>query len=53
MNIFEFLNANSIYIVLFIVLVVWAGIYFYLVRLDRRIKRAEELIKKELHHREK
>ena len=34
---YEFLSANSLYIVLLIVLICWAGIFFYLVRLDKKI----------------
>ena len=37
----EFLEANSIYIVLFIVLTVWLGVFIYLNRLDKRLSEIE------------
>jgi CcmD family protein len=40
----EFLSENAIYVVLIIVLIVWAGIFFYMSSLDKRIK----LIEKEM-----
>ena len=43
----EFMTENQMYIVLSIVLLVWAGIVFYLVRLDRKVSRLEETLKKE------
>ncbi len=42
---YEFLQNNSLYIVLFIVLTVWAGIFFFLFGLDKRIKSLEKEIK--------
>lgn len=44
----EFLTNNQLYIVLSIVLIVWAGIVFYLVRLDRKVKELEHNLKKDL-----
>ncbi|MCJ7554157.1 MAG: CcmD family protein [Ignavibacteriaceae bacterium] len=41
----EFLSQNAIYIVLIIVLIVWAGIFLYMSNLDKRIK----LIEKEMN----
>ncbi len=41
----EFLNQNSIFVVLIIVLVIWGGIYYSLFRLDRRVKRLENKTK--------
>ncbi|MDP4191099.1 MAG: CcmD family protein [Bacteroidota bacterium] len=41
----KFLESNSIYIVLLIVLVVWAGIFLFLNNLDKRIKQIEKEIK--------
>ncbi|GJQ62807.1 MAG: hypothetical protein SCALA702_18600 [Melioribacteraceae bacterium] len=38
----EFLENNSIYIVMFIVLVVWFGIFGYLYTTDKRLKKIEE-----------
>jgi CcmD family protein len=43
----DFMTEHQMYIVLSIVLLVWAGIVFYLVRLDRKISRLEETLKKE------
>jgi len=39
-----FLENNSIYIVMFIVLVVWLGIFLFLINTDKRLK----IIEKEL-----
>ncbi|MCF8262122.1 MAG: CcmD family protein [Melioribacteraceae bacterium] len=38
----SFLEQNSIYIVLFIVLTVWTGIFVYLLNLDKSLKKIEE-----------
>lgn len=40
-----FLENNSLYIVLFIVLTIWAGVFAYLNALDRRLKEIEIEIK--------
>jgi CcmD family protein len=37
----EFLSQNSLYIVLFVVLVVWFGVFAYLNRIDSKIKKLE------------
>lgn len=37
----EFLAQNSLYIVLIIALVVWFGIFFYINRIDHRLKKLE------------
>jgi CcmD family protein len=43
-----FLEKNSIYIVMLIVLVVWLGIFLFLVNTDKRLKAVEkELSSKE------
>jgi CcmD family protein len=39
-----FLEKNAIYIVLIIVLIVWTGIFLYLVNLDKRLKNVEKEI---------
>ncbi|NOY06217.1 MAG: CcmD family protein [Chlorobi bacterium] len=39
---YEFLSANSLYVVLVIVLVIWTGFFFYLFRLDRKLSKIEE-----------
>ena len=41
----EFLEKNSIYIVLLIVLVVWAGIFIFLLNTDKRLKAIEKELK--------
>ncbi|MFZ2864628.1 MAG: CcmD family protein [Ignavibacteriaceae bacterium] len=38
----EFLSKNSIYIVMIIVLIVWTGIFSYIISLDKRIKKVEK-----------
>ena len=43
----EFMTEHQMYIVLAIVLLVWAGIVSYLVHLDRKITRLEQSAKKE------
>lgn len=40
----EFLEKNAIYIVMIIVLIIWVGIFLYLVNLDKRIKNVEKEI---------
>ena len=42
----EFLSQNQMYIVLVIVLLIWAGIVWYLLRVDKRITQLEKLWKK-------
>jgi CcmD family protein len=39
--VYEFLSEQALYVVLIVVLVVWAGIYGYLLRLDLRLKKLE------------
>ncbi len=39
---FEYMNQNSLYVVLTIALTVWLGIYGYLFRLDKRLKELEK-----------
>lgn len=46
-GLFGFLEKNSIYIVLFIVLVVWAGIFIFLLNLDKRLKQVEKNVEGE------
>ena len=42
----DFLSQNQMYIVLTIVLLIWAGIVWYLVRIDNRIKHLEDHVRK-------
>jgi CcmD family protein len=44
-GLYSFLEKNSIYIVMVIVLIVWIGIFAYLTSLDKRLKSIEEEIK--------
>lgn len=39
---YDFLAEHSIYIVLVITLMVWAGVFLYLVRIDRNVRKFEE-----------
>ena len=38
----EFLADNAIYVVLIVVLVIWFGIAWYLVRLDKKVSAVEK-----------
>lgn len=40
-SIYDFLETNSMYVVLFIVLIIWIGIFGYLWSMDKRIKKLE------------
>ena len=42
----DFLAQNQLYIVMIIVLAIWLGIYTYLFRLDSRLKKLENQIRK-------
>lgn len=39
----NFLEQNSMYVVLSITLIIWIGVFFYLTRLDSRISKVEKL----------
>ena len=43
-GLYNFLQSNAIYIVMIIVLIVWAGIFFYMLALDKRLKSIEKEI---------
>ena len=43
-GLYNFLQNNAIYIVMIIVLIVWAGIFFYMLALDKRLKSIEKEI---------
>ena len=42
----EYFSSNQLFIVMTIVLLIWAGIVFYLFRLDRKVKELEQSMKK-------
>jgi CcmD family protein len=44
-GLYDFLQKNAIYIVMIIVLIVWTGIFLYLLNLDKRIKNVEKEMK--------
>jgi CcmD family protein len=46
-GIYKFLSNNTIFIVAIIVFIVWAGIFFYLNNLDKRLKNIEKVNKGE------
>jgi CcmD family protein len=39
---YDFLEKNAMYIVMLIALIIWIGIFFYIFRLDKRIKKLEK-----------
>lgn len=41
-GIYKFLEHNALYIVTFIVLIVWVGVFLYLNNLDKRMKSIEK-----------
>jgi CcmD family protein len=41
-SLYDFLNQNSLYIVMLIVLLVWIGIFLFLYKLDKKVKKIEE-----------
>ncbi|MCW8824203.1 MAG: CcmD family protein [Ignavibacteriaceae bacterium] len=43
-GLYNFLQDNAIYIVMIIVLIVWIGIFFYMLTLDKRLKSIEKEI---------
>ena len=43
---YDFLANNQLFIVMTIILLIWAGIVVYLVRLDRKVKELEQSMKK-------
>jgi CcmD family protein len=38
----EFLEKNSYYVVLIIMLIIWAGIFAYMMSMDKRVKKLEQ-----------
>ena len=43
---YDFLANNQLFIVMTIILLIWAGIVVYLIRLDRKVKELEQTMKK-------
>lgn len=43
---YDFLSNNALYVVLLIVLICWAGIFSYLMRLDKKLNQLEQRMKK-------
>ncbi len=41
-SLYDFLETNSMYVVLLIVLIIWIGIFAYLKSMDRKIKKLEQ-----------
>ncbi|MCL5034654.1 MAG: CcmD family protein [Bacteroidetes bacterium] len=46
-SLYTFLNTNSLYVVLLVVLVIWVGIFAYLFRLDKKVTRLYEKSERE------
>ncbi len=44
---YEFLSQNQLYIVLCVTLLIWMGIVWYLIRLDKKIGQLEKQLKKD------
>jgi CcmD family protein len=40
-SLYDFLETNAMYVVMLIVLIIWIGIFGYLWRLDKKVKRLE------------
>lgn len=40
---YDFLSQNELYIVLIIVLICWLGLFLYLFRLDKKVKKLEKM----------
>ena len=41
-SLYDFLETNSMYVVLLIVLIIWIGIFVYLWGLDKKVKKMEK-----------
>ena len=41
-SLYDFLEANSMYVVMFIVLIIWIGIFGYMWRLDKKVEKLEK-----------
>jgi len=38
---YQFLEQNSLYVVMIIVLMIWTGLFIYLTRIDKQLKKFE------------
>lgn len=41
-SLYDFLETNSMYVVMLIVLIIWIGIFGYMWRLDKKVKKLEK-----------
>ncbi|RPH37331.1 CcmD family protein [bacterium] len=41
MPVLDFLSSHSLFVVLFVALVVWLGVFFYMMRIARKLKDLE------------
>lgn len=41
-NLYDFLETNSMYVVLLIVLIIWIGIYGYIWKIDKKLTKLEK-----------
>ena len=41
-SLYNFLEQNAMYVVLFITLIIWTGIFVYIFRIDRKITKFEK-----------
>ena len=37
-SVLDFLSSNSLFVVLFVALVVWLGVFLYMMRIERKLK---------------
>ena len=44
----EFMNNNTLFVILFIVLIIWLGIAVYINKVDRNLKNVEKVIETEI-----
>jgi CcmD family protein len=41
MPVLDFLSTHSLFVVLFVALVVWLGVFFYMMRIEKKLKDLE------------
>jgi hypothetical protein len=41
MPVLDFLSTHSLYVVLFVALVVWLGVFMYMMRIEKKVKELE------------